>query len=319
MKNLLLATTFLVAITTNGFAKETLFSAPSKTDFTISGKHEFNYQTWSDDAANTGGANDTKMTNTSTITIKAKTKLDNGMTMGATLLDLENGSHDSDAIALYIKGGFGKIVFGGNSAGDSYSIDGLVAGDSYFGTADEEYKGGEEIGVSNEQNGIGWHWGNDMITAGIGYVDAGTSSNDDTISYGAEAKLGFATIQGAFETDDTEDTLSVGAVFKIADAKITVAQNSYKDDAGTYDYTGNSIGVETDISKGLSVAGHYGKAEDDKDTGFDFTQKAVTLTKTIAKGLETHVTWTDYEENQTGGAANDETGTSWNFGVTAKF
>ena len=74
MKNLLLATTFLVAITTNGFAKETLFSAPSKTDFTISGKHEFNYQTWSDDAANTGGANDTKMTNTSTITIKAKTK-----------------------------------------------------------------------------------------------------------------------------------------------------------------------------------------------------------------------------------------------------
>ena len=319
MKNLLLATTFLVAITTNGFAKETLFSAPSKTDFTISGKHEFNYQTWSDDAANTGGANDTKMTNTSTITIKAKTKLDNGMTMGATLLDLENGSHDTDAIALYIKGGFGKIVFGGNSAGDSYSIDGLVAGDSYFGTADEEYKGGEEIGVSNEQNGIGWHWGNDMITAGIGYVDAGTSSNDDTISYGAEAKLGFATIQGAYETDDNDQTLSIGAEAKIAGNKITIAHNSNKDDAATYDYTGKSIGIERDLSDSLEIAAHYATADDGKDTGFEFNQKAVTLTKTIASGLKAHATWTDYEEKQTGGAANDETGTSYNFGITVSF
>ena len=56
-----------------------------------------------------------------------------------------------------------------------------------------------------------------------------------------------------------------------------------------------------------------------KDTGFEFTQKAVTITKDIVTGLTIHATYTDYEEQQTGGAANDETGTSYNFGVTASF
>ena len=59
--------------------------------------------------------------------------------------------------------------------------------------------------------------------------------------------------------------------------------------------------------------------DDGKDTGFEFNQKAVTLTKTIASGRKAHATWTDYEEKQTGGAANDETGTSYNFGLTVSF
>ena len=74
MKKILLATTCLVALTTSVFAKETLFSHPSNTD-TLSGKHEFNYQTWNDDIANTGGANDTQMTNDTTITMKLKLNL----------------------------------------------------------------------------------------------------------------------------------------------------------------------------------------------------------------------------------------------------
>ena len=309
----------MVALTTSVFAKETLFSHPSKTDFTISGKHEFNYQLWNDDIANTGGANDTQMTNDTTITIKAKTKLDSGMTLGATLLDMEDGVHDTDGISMYIKGEMGKVQFGGNSAGDSYSIDALVAGDDYFGTGDVEYAGGEEIGVSNEQNGIGWHMEVGDISAGIGFVDAGTASSNDTVSYGAKAKLGFATIQGAYETDDNDQTLSIGAEAKIAGNKITIAQNSYKDDAATYDYIGKSIGIERDLSDSLEIAAHYATADDDKDTGFEFNQKAVTLTKTIASGLKAHATWTDYEEKQTGGAANDETGTSYNFGITVSF
>ena len=217
MKKILLATTCLVALTTSVFAKETLFT-PFKYRF-HNGKHEFNYQTWNDDIANTGGANDTQMTNDTTITIKAKTKLNNGMTLGATLLDMEDGVHDTDGISMYIKGEMGKVQFGGNSV-EIYSIDALVAGDDYFGTGDVEYAGGEEIGVSNEQNGIGWHMEIGDISAGIGFVDAGTASSNDTISYGAKAKLGFATIQGAYETDDNDQTLSIGAEAKIAVIKL---------------------------------------------------------------------------------------------------
>jgi len=308
MKKFLLATTCLVALTTSAFA-----------DITISGKTEFNYQVWNDDIANTGGANDSLMTNDTTITIKAKTVLDSGITLGATLLDMEDGVHDTDGISMYVKSDLGKFTFGGDSVGDSYSIEGLVAGDDYYGSGDPEYAGGEEIGVSGEENGIGYHIETDIISAGIGFIDAGTTSSDDTISYGAKAKLGFTTIQAAFETNDNKDNLSIGTVTELVGNKITVAQNSYKDDAGTYDYTGNSIGIERDLTDTLSIAAHYAIAEDDKDAGFEFNQKAVTITKDIVTGLKIHATYTDYEEKQTGGAANDETGTSYNFGVTATF
>ena len=309
MKKLLLATSCLVALSTSALAAE----------FTISGKHEFNYQAWTDDATNAAGHNDTMMTNDTTITIKAKHKLENGLEVGATLLDMEDGVHDTDGISMYINSDMGKIVFGGNSAGDSYSIDGLVAGDSYFGTGDPEYAGGEEIGATNEQNGISYHFGNENISAGIGLIDAGTTSSDDTISYGIKAGLPWATLQAAYETDDLVDKLSIGGSVKLGNSKITVAQNTKKDDAGTYKYTGNSIGVETKITDDLKIDAHLGMAEDSKDTGFDFKQKAVTLTKTLAPGIETHLTWTDYEEKQSSGAANDETGTSYNFGVKVSF
>jgi len=309
MKKVLLATSFLVALSSTTFAS----------DFTISGKHEFNYQSWDDNVADAAGESNTLMTNDSTITIKAKTTLENGWTIGATLLDQEDGVHDTDGVNAYVSGDFGKVVFGGNSAGDSYSIDGRVAGDDYLGTGDVEYAGGEEIGVSGEENGISYHIGNDTFQAGIGYVDAGTASTDDTISYGASATIQGLTLQAAFEDDELVETLSLGGSADIMGTTVTVAQNSYNDDAETYDYTGWSYGIETSLSDTLTVAAHLATAEDDKDAGFDYEEKAVTLTKALAPGLETHLTWTDYAETQTAGSLTDENGTSYNFGITMTF
>lgn len=309
MKKVLLATSFLVAFSSTTFAS----------DFTISGKHEFNYQTWDDNVADAAGTDNTVMTNDSTITIKAKTTLENGWTMGATLLDMENGTHDTDGVNAYISGDFGKVVFGGNSAGDSYSIDGRVAGDDYHGTGDVEYAGGEEIGVSGEENGIGYHVGNDTFQAGIGYVDAGTTSTDDTLSYGASATIQGLTVQAAYEDDQLVETLSIGGSAEILGSTVTIAQNSYSDEAATYDYTGWSYGLETSLSDSLAVAAHIATAEDDKDSAFDYEEKAVTLTKTLAPGLKTHLSWTDYAETQAAGTATDENGTSYNFGITMTF
>jgi hypothetical protein len=318
MNKVLLATSFIVAFSTPVLAKSTLYG--SGTDFTFSGKHEFNMQTWDDNAVNTGAANDSKMSNDSTITIKAKTVLPNGMTLGATLLDQEDGSHDTDGVNAYVSGDFGKVVFGGNTAGDTYSIDGRVAGDSYHGTASMEYEGGEEIGVSGEQDGISYHFGNDFISAGIGFVDAGTASKDDTVSYGVKIPAGPVTIQAAYEDqDNVEEVTSIGMELDVEAATLTLAQNTMKDDDATYDYTGWSYGVETNLSDTLALAAHVSTAEDDKDAGFDYQETAITLTKTIAPGLKAHASWTDYEEKQTGSSATDEIGTSYNLGVTVSF
>ena len=51
-------------------------------EITLSGDSEFKYQTWSDDEVNTGGANDSKMTNESHIIISAEKTSDSGLTYG---------------------------------------------------------------------------------------------------------------------------------------------------------------------------------------------------------------------------------------------
>lgn len=315
MKKLLTTTAVLAVLATPAVAA----------DITISGKSTFDYQTWSDDATDTGGANNSKMDVDNTITIKAKTMLDNGMEMGATLLDMEDGAHDADGTSMYIAGDFGKVVFGGNSAADTYSIDGRVAGDSYHGTGTIEYTGGEAIGATNEENGVSYHTEIAGVKLGVGFVDAGTASKQDTTGAGLSYTTGGLTVQYAQEnvadngTANTgETTKSYGASYTANGVTLTLAQNVQEDDANTYDYTGNSVGVAFGLGE-LDVSAHMAEAEDDMDAGYEFNETAITIAKDIAPGLNVHATMTDYEEKQTGGALTDEKGTSYNFGIALTF
>jgi len=301
-----------------------LASPAMASDITISGSSTFDYQMWDDAEVDTGGANNTKMDVDHTITIKAKTALDNGMTMGATLLDMEDGTHDADGVSAFIAGDFGKIVMGGNSAADTYSIDGRVAGDDYHGTGTIEYTGGELIGASNEENGIGYHNSIAGLNFGVGFVDAGTTSKADTTGLGLSYTAGPVTAQYAMEMVDDNGTADTGIDIKsygftinAGMAAITLAQNTKEDDAETYAYTGNSIGIKTSMN-GLDISTHMAEAKDDKDSAYKFNETAVTVAKTVAPGLVVHATMTDYEEKQSS-AVTEEDGQSYNFGLKVSF
>ena len=121
MKKLLLAATALTAIGGVGTALA---------DVSISGYSRFNYTSWSDEGANTGGANDTAMNLKTAVTFSGTVMADNGLKLsgGQTISASNGGSIGSDGNAGYldIGGDFGNLRF---ADGDGYGDDGATSAD----------------------------------------------------------------------------------------------------------------------------------------------------------------------------------------------
>lgn len=188
MKRLLASTMLASAVVlSGGFAAQAA-------DVTISGNSEFTYQTWSDEGENTGGNNDSKMSNESHIVITAEAVSDSGLTYG-TYYRIEAGTGNGgssnlkeDGHRLYVSGDFGKVVLGGSSAGDTYYSDvldrmvdkvyeGLTSGSGLPGFGYQTALSGDEVISYHSPNLSGF-------SGGVSISDEGGASKADAREIG---------------------------------------------------------------------------------------------------------------------------------------
>jgi hypothetical protein len=310
MKKLRLAATALTAIGGVGTALA---------DVSISGYSRFNYTSWSDEGANTGGANDTAMNLKTAVTFSGTVMADNGLKLsgGQTISASNGGSIGSDGNAGYldIGGDFGNLRF---ADGDGYGDDGATSADV---AADEGTTAGApfdgDSAIDSDSGKVSLSYKSPKVNGfqvNFGTSDAGSASKADAtawgVSYsattmGAGVTLRYGSSSTADSTGAANDDFSStsAAVVVSADAlTLTLAQNTKKTDGNSY--AGTGVGVTYQATDELKLALHSKSAEDSKDADYDYGETALSASYSFAKGLMGHVTYTDWSYTNGAGSKN---------------
>ena len=294
MRKILLASTALVAMGVSA----------ASADISLSGSAKFTYNSWSTSDAVSGalGQNTTSTSLTNDLTISSSFASDNGLTYGTSHSIDESSTADGQS--MYVKGSFGEIRFGGDGADAAFDTSADVAD----GELNKSIDSGEFDGDSAVADADGIAYFTPSINgfaAGFSTEDAGSSSKADKTGYGASYSqdVAGASVKLAYAVSETADNdtgsnngvtaTSVGVTITMGDATVTIAQNTKKDDATTYDHTGTGIGISYAAMDGLTLKAHSKSADDSKDAQYDSSEVAASVTYTVAPGLTANVAYTD--------------------------
>jgi len=290
MRKVLLTTTALVAL--GGV------SAASALD--ISGTYMFDYTIEDNGTTNTGGNNNTSMSEDARIVFSGASTTDSGLTFGgAVALDKDGTAEDA---GLYVSGDFGYIMAG--------ATDGVVDGMDGFmlGSDNPEVGAGTSLSTVNSAAGMTDDAGSEKVGYrspevsgfhfGFSHTDAGRTSKADnnqwmvTYDFGM-AKVGYgqATIGAAAGTSAETNQKQYGIGTSIGDFGFTFA-------AGT-DTTKNTSGGETSKidtnDYGVTYSGienvslYYNGIKSEEKTGTnagdELSATIIGLSYTIAPGV----------------------------------
>ena len=295
MRKVLLATTALVAL--GGVSA-------ASADISVSMANEFKYTSWSDNTAETGGTNKTNWANTTSAKISASTVTDNGLSM--TSYAAQDGSSGAfDDFGFSIAGDWGTLGFEGSDSGDAFetaadvtpdegnSIDTTIA---YVLPADASVEDSSVSYKSPNINGFQFAFGSlpngnsDASSMGAQYS---MTSGDATITVKYAASSGGKATTGAAEVEAT----SMGLVVGYGNATVTLAQNTKEN--GTYDFTGDAVGITYKMSDSMTLSAYTGTTEDAKDSTHEVKDTGLGVAYTITPGLVLNVTHNDWSIKDT--------------------
>ena len=295
MRKVLLATTALVAL--GGVSA-------ASADISVSMANEFKYTSWSDNTAETGGTNKTNWANTTSAKISASTVTDNGLSMTSyTSQDGSTGAFDD--YGFTIAGDWGTLGFQGSDSGDAFetaadvtpdegnsidtTIDYVLPADASVADSSVSYK-------SPNVNGFQFAFGSlpngnsDASSMGAQYS---MTSGDATITVKYAASSGGKATTGAAEVEAT----SMGLVVGYGNATVTLAQNTKEN--GTYDFTGDAVGITYKMSDSMTLSAYTGTTEDAKDSTHEVKDTGLGVAYTITPGLVLNVTHNDWSIKDT--------------------
>ena len=266
--------------------------------------NEFKYTSWSDNTAETGGTNKTNWANTTSAKISASTVTDNGLSM--TSYAAQDGSSGAfDDFGFSIAGDWGTLGFEGSDSGDAFetaadvtpdegnsidtTIDYVLPADASVADSSVSYK-------SPNVNGFQFAFGSlpngnsDASSMGAQYS---MTSGDATITVKYAASSGGKATTGAAEVEAT----SMGLVVGYGNATVTLAQNTKEN--GTYDFTGDAVGITYKMSDSMTLSAYTGTTEDAKDSTHEVKDTGLGVAYTITPGLVLNVTHNDWSIKDT--------------------
>ena len=323
MRKLLLGTTALAAAAT-------LSTNAALADVSISGAHEWSYNSRSSNVTATDG---TTFGQDSELTIKFTNKTDSGLDIAHHVtLDTDNGSLGNAEAAISISGGFGKIVLGNDDgAANSYIIDesDLIAEDAAPAVTSATIGTSSSLSMQDgDNNKIAYHLpAMGGLTAGISFEDAGEeASSADTTSMGAKYAMtaGGASITLGYTTSSTEnatqdiDSDNMGMKVVSGDISLIVSQGTTESNDEDIQNQGASVSYK--MPNGMTIGAYTFKSEDDLDAGEEYTRSGAEVQYTIASGLTAVINVDDYDYKKgAGDATNSDNGTNTKLTIKASF
>jgi len=318
MRKILLASTALVAVGS---------VAAHAADLTITGASDWHYVSY-DNATNGGASNGTSIDYDTDIDFKFTETTDSGLTLtfGVGMSELA-----TDDQYLSIAGDFGTLKLANDNGFADSAMDESVA-DNY-----------SSLNSTNAGLQMGSHAGDlgtstimytlpamSGLTLGMSHQDGGVTTKGDntTISAVYSAAVANGTVKGQFLSGSTDDTglagntsgvdyQTVALRATLGDFQLTGSQHTKSDNGNTYDLTNNIIDVKYSGIDGISMSAFSISGDDSKQSSYDFTQSAASVTYTIATGLTASVTVTDTEVTNTSGTKSNDDATVLN--ILAKF
>ena len=307
MRKVLLTSTALVALGV---------SAASAADISISGNSTFNYKSISDSNVYSGAADGNSMSIGGELYVTSTATSDSGMTY-TTSIDAANG----DEAVLTVSADFGKVSIKQDSGGDgdAAAMSGDVAADETTSISSVKFDGDEAVA-----GGMVSYASPSISGANIyaGYSDGGANNSDATTSFGikyateaagASVTLGYA----ASSADNGYDATSYGVKVSANGLAVTLAANGKEDSDESYE--GTSIGLTYTVSDAMAIQVHSKNAEDSKNSNYDYSESAISATYTIASGLTSAITYTNFEYNDGTDAVKDNSGSATNIELKVAF
>ncbi len=298
MRKLLLGTTALAAAAT-------LTTNAALADVSISGAHEWTYNSRSSNVTANDG---TSFGQDSSVTITFTNKTDSGLSLSYhTAIDTDGGALGNAENAVAISGGFGKVVLGNDdAAADAYIIDesDLIAEDSAPAVASMTIGTSSSLVLGDgDNNKISYHLpAMGGLTAGISQTDGGAAStSSDTVSYGLKyaATAGGASVTLGYTAATTENTTqdidSENMGIKVVSGDISLIVSQGGREADDEDVSNMGASVSYKLPNGMVVGAYTFKSEDDLDAGEEYSRNGVELQYTIASGLTAYVNIDDYD------------------------
>ena len=323
MRKLLLGTTALAAAAT-------LSTNAALADVSISGAHEWSYNSRSSNVTATDG---TTFGQDSELTIKFTNKTDSGLDIAHHVtMDTDGANIVNAESALSIAGGFGKIVLGNDDgAANSYIIDesDLIAEDAAPAVTSATIGTSSSLSMQDgDNNKIAYHLpAMGGLTAGISFEDAGEeASSADTTSMGAKYAMsaGGASITLGYTTSTTEDATqdkdSDNMGMKVVSGDISLIVSQGTTESNDEDIQNQGASVSYKMPNGMTIGAYTFKSEDDLDAGEEYTRSGAEVQYTIASGLTAVINVDDYDYKKgAGDADNSDNGTNTKLTIKASF
>ena len=323
MRKLLLGTTALAAAAT-------LSTNAALADVSISGAHEWTYNSRSSQVAANDG---TTFGQDSSVTITFSNKTDSGLSLSYhTAIDTDGGALGNAENALAISGGFGKIVLGNDdAAADAYIIDesDLIAEDSAPSVTSATIGTSSSLSLQDgDLNKVAYHLpAMGGLTAGVSFHDGGAAATaSDTTTYGAKYSMdaGGAAITLGYTTATTEnstqdkDSDNMGIKVVSGDISLIVSQSTKEENDEDIQNQGASISYK--LPNGMTVGAYTFKSEDDLDANEEYTRAGAEVQYTIASGLTAYINVDDYDYKAgTSETTQNDSGTNTKLTIKASF
>ena len=323
MRKILLASTALVAVAG--------ISAASA-EISFSGNTAWGYNSWSDDATDTGGNNNNKFLSDTDLGASWSSTTDTGLSLSASY-DI-----DADETSASIGGDWGTVSWsdGGDAQevgqGDGLAVTVVTTGTTTADYAGEEGIGGGSIGYSNSISGIDF---------GAGMTNGGATSMADETSFGVgySAEVGggaTVTVGYAVGTTSADNASAVGLSTKenslngtvtVGDLSFGFARNTKVTEMNTpdnstdfrnlADFSSNNLSISYAISDTLSVSADSVAATGDQGNSsgaglasdYKYDRTSYGLDYTIASGVALTASYSDYTQAGTNSTAVSGTST----------
>ena len=327
MRKLLLGTTALAAAAT-------LTANAALADVSISGAHEFRYNSRSSNAAALDG---TTFDTDGEVTFKFSNKTDSGLTIAHEVQLMSDGGDTAiDESFLTIEGGFGKIKLGmDDGVGEDFGIAAvdLIAEETGTTATSATIATNSDIdGMSANADKVSYYLpAMGGLTAGVSFADSGTNTGTDTTAYGfnytTEAAGSSITIGGASastEVSGAVDKDSQNLGLKIVNGNLSFIMSQATEEAADENQEMTGASISYNVGNGMIVGAYTVDGDDSLDAGEEYTASGMEVQYTIASGLTAVVIVEDYEYKapstaDTTGTTTGDSGTNSRLVIKASF
>jgi hypothetical protein len=327
MRKLLLGTTALAAAAT-------LTANAALADISISGAHEFRYNSRS---SNTAALDGTTFDTDGEVTFKFSDKTDSGLTIAHEVQLMSDGGDTAiDESFLTISGGFGTIKLGqDDGVGDDFSLAevDLIAEETGTTATSATIATNSAIdGLSGNNDKVAYYLpAMGGLTAGVSFADSGTNTGTDTTEYGfsytttaAGSSVTIAGASGTTEVSGGTDTDSQNLGIKIVNGPLSFIMSQGITEGADENQEMMGAALSYDMGNGMIVGAYTTDGDDSLDAGEEYTASGVEVQYTIASGLTAVVIVEDYEYKapttaDTAGTTTGDSGTNSRLVIKASF